>query len=188
MPGRRCSLIAMIVLLFSISCAQPEPEQAAPSPAPVEEAAEVDPTVADPDHYTVELDNDRVRVLRIAYGPGEESVMHSHPDSVAVFLTSAVAEMTAADGSTEELSVSAGQAVFAPARQHKGKNIANTPWEVIEVELTPNRGDCLGISGVAREVGVVNRIPVGGPALAPVRPTCTSIASRRVISSWAGNF
>jgi quercetin dioxygenase-like cupin family protein len=130
----------MIVLLFSISCAQPEPEQAAPSPAPVEEAAEVDPTVADPDHYTVELDNDRVRVLRIAYGPGEESVMHSHPDSVAVFLTSAVAEMTAADGSTEELSVSAGQAVFAPARQHKGKNIANTPWEVIEVELKSGSG------------------------------------------------
>jgi phenylalanyl-tRNA synthetase beta chain len=30
----------------------------------------------------------------------------------------------------------------------------------IEVDLTPNRGDCLGIAGVSREVGVLNRAPV----------------------------
>ena len=39
---------------------------------------------------------------------------------------------------------------------------------IIDIELTPNRGDCLGISGVAREIGVVNKIPVVGPALQPV--------------------
>ncbi len=142
MPGRLCSLIALSAFLFSISCAQPEPEEAEPAqaaPAPVEAAA-VDPTVADPDHYAVELDNDRVRILRITYGPGEESVMHSHPDSVAVFLTDAVAQMTTADGSTEELSVNAGQALFAPARTHVGKNLADAPWEVVEVELKPGAG------------------------------------------------
>ncbi|MDY6919162.1 MAG: phenylalanine--tRNA ligase subunit beta [Pseudomonadota bacterium] len=30
----------------------------------------------------------------------------------------------------------------------------------IEVDLTPNRGDCLGIAGLAREVSVLNRAPV----------------------------
>jgi len=40
----------------------------------------------------------------------------------------------------------------------------------IEVDLTPNRGDCLGIAGIAREVGVVNRCSVTGPALDPVAP------------------
>jgi len=30
----------------------------------------------------------------------------------------------------------------------------------IEVDLTPNRGDCLGIAGLAREVGVLNRLAV----------------------------
>ncbi|EHJ91853.1 phenylalanine--tRNA ligase subunit beta [Vreelandella boliviensis] len=38
----------------------------------------------------------------------------------------------------------------------------------IEVDLTPNRGDCLSIKGMAREVGVLNRLPVDGPAIAPV--------------------
>ncbi|SDJ52607.1 phenylalanine--tRNA ligase subunit beta [Microbulbifer yueqingensis] len=41
----------------------------------------------------------------------------------------------------------------------------------IEVDLTPNRSDCLGIAGVAREVGVLNRCPVEGPAIEPVKPT-----------------
>ncbi len=38
----------------------------------------------------------------------------------------------------------------------------------IEVDLTPNRGDCLSVKGMAREVGVLNRLPVEGPAVAPV--------------------
>ncbi|MEM9102799.1 MAG: phenylalanine--tRNA ligase subunit beta [Pseudomonadota bacterium] len=30
----------------------------------------------------------------------------------------------------------------------------------IDIDLTPNRGDCLGVIGVAREIGVINRTPV----------------------------
>ncbi|RLA51861.1 MAG: phenylalanine--tRNA ligase subunit beta [Gammaproteobacteria bacterium] len=32
--------------------------------------------------------------------------------------------------------------------------------KVIEIGLTPNRADCLGIAGIAREVGLLNRLPV----------------------------
>jgi phenylalanyl-tRNA synthetase beta chain len=39
---------------------------------------------------------------------------------------------------------------------------------ILELDLTPNRSDCLGMSGVAREVGVVTEKPVGGPACEPV--------------------
>ncbi|ATH78764.1 phenylalanine--tRNA ligase subunit beta [Vreelandella venusta] len=41
----------------------------------------------------------------------------------------------------------------------------------IEVDLTPNRGDCLSIKGLAREVGVLNRLPVSGPRITPVPAT-----------------
>ncbi len=34
---------------------------------------------------------------------------------------------------------------------------------VIEIDLTPNRGDCLSLRGVAREVAVANRMPVERP-------------------------
>jgi hypothetical protein len=36
-----------------------------------------DPVRIDPGHYTVEVDNDRVRALRVHYGPGEGSSMHA---------------------------------------------------------------------------------------------------------------
>ncbi len=43
---------------------------------------------------------------------------------------------------------------------------------IIEVDLTPNRGDCLGVAGVAREVGVLNRAPVTQVEARPVAPAC----------------
>ena len=38
----------------------------------------------------------------------------------------------------------------------------------IDVDLTPNRGDCLGIRGIAREVGVINQMAVTEPVIDPV--------------------
>jgi len=50
----------------------------------------------------------------------------------------------------------------------------------IEVDLTPNRGDCLSVKGMAREVGVLNRLPVAGPAIAPVAATHDETVAVRV--------
>ncbi len=42
--------------------------------------------------------------------------------------------------------------------------------QVIEVDLTPNRGDCLSVQGVAREVALLNHCPLQRPAIEPVVP------------------
>jgi len=39
---------------------------------------------------------------------------------------------------------------------------------LIEVDLTPDRGDCLSIAGVAREVSVINAVPLNEPEIASV--------------------
>ena len=44
----------------------------------------------------------------------------------------------------------------------------------IEVDLTPNRADCLGIKGIAREVGVLTRTDVNHLAIEPVAPVSDS--------------
>jgi hypothetical protein len=36
--------------------------------------------------HKVELENDRVRILRIRYGPGEKYVMHGHSATIGIFL------------------------------------------------------------------------------------------------------
>jgi phenylalanyl-tRNA synthetase beta chain len=40
----------------------------------------------------------------------------------------------------------------------------------IELGLTPNRGDCLSIAGIARETGVLNQCDVSGPEIESVAP------------------
>ena len=42
---------------------------------------------------------------------------------------------------------------------------------IIELDLTPNRGDCLSISGIARELGVLNQCEVSEQLWAPYKPT-----------------
>lgn len=42
--------------------------------------------------------------------------------------------------------------------------------QIIDVDLTPNRGDCLSLAGMAREVGVLNKVPVASVDCSPVAP------------------
>ncbi|MBT8150914.1 MAG: phenylalanine--tRNA ligase subunit beta [Gammaproteobacteria bacterium] len=48
------------------------------------------------------------------------------------------------------------------------RDYLNLDDAVIEVDLTPNRGDCLSVLGVAREVGVLARKPLTPPKLPTV--------------------
>ena len=94
-----------------------------------------DPVKVDSKHYKVEFENDRVRVVRIKYGAGEKSVMHSHPESVAVFLTDARAKFTYPDGKTEDIDAKAGTVQHMDAFTHLPENASKKPFEVIQVEL-----------------------------------------------------
>ena len=40
--------------------------------------------------------------------------------------------------------------------------------KIIEIGLTPNRADCLGMAGIAREVGLLNKLAVTEPEIVPV--------------------
>jgi len=98
-----------------------------------------DPVKVDAKHYKVEFQNKRVRILRIKYGPHEKSVMHSHPDSVAIFQTDGRVKFTYPNGKSEEREMKAGQAVFTPAGRHLPENLTDNDMEVILVELKTAR-------------------------------------------------
>ena len=99
-------------------------------PALAQDAAKVDSK-----HYKVEFENSRVRVLRVKYGPHEKSVMHRHPDAVAIFPADGRVKFTYPGGRTEERDMKAGQALFTPAVRHLPENLADTDMEVILIEL-----------------------------------------------------
>lgn len=107
--------------LFVLACAVPALAQ--------------DPVKVDSKHYKVESQNASVRVLRVHYGPHEKSVMHSHPNSVAIFQTDGRVKFTYPNGKTEEREFKAGQTMWTPAGRHNPENLGDSDFEVILVEL-----------------------------------------------------
>jgi len=55
----------------------------------------------------------------------------------------------------------------------------------IEIGLTPNRGDCLSLAGLAREVGAIYSVPVASIAIEPVEPGCDQVLPVEVAASAA---
>jgi phenylalanyl-tRNA synthetase beta chain len=46
--------------------------------------------------------------------------------------------------------------------------------QILEIDLTPNRADCLGMAGIARELGVLLERPVKAPVIRPVTVTAST--------------
>ncbi len=98
-------------------------------------AAAQDPVKVDAKHYKVQLENEHVRVLRATYGPGEKSVMHEHPPTVAVYLTDGQVKFNLPDGKTADGSGKAGQVFWSAGGKHLPENLGAQGIDVIVVEL-----------------------------------------------------
>lgn len=118
---RRALFLALFVLAVAV-------------PALAQDAAKVDSK-----HYKVEFENARVRILRVKYGPHEKSVMHRHPDAIAIFQNDGKVKFTYPNGKTEEREMKAGQTLFTPAVTHLPENLTDRDMEVILVELKTKR-------------------------------------------------
>lgn len=93
-----------------------------------------DPTITNPDHYSVLWENDLVRVLEYVDEPGDATTPHDHPNSVLIALSS-FSRRLSADDRVFDTRLTAGQAVWLPAQRHSGENTGATPSRAILVEL-----------------------------------------------------
>ncbi|WP_180103748.1 phenylalanine--tRNA ligase subunit beta [Acinetobacter sp. YH12134] len=55
---------------------------------------------------------------------------------------------------------------------------------VIDISITPNRGDCFSIRGIAREIGVINQLPVTAPDIQEVAASMAD--EKKVVVSTEG--
>jgi beta-alanine degradation protein BauB len=93
-----------------------------------------DPTVTNSDHYRTLWENEFVRVLDYSDEPGAATTPHGHPNTVMVTLTGFKRTLSSG-GSSRDVELPAGLAVWLPAQEHAGENIGDTPTHTILVEL-----------------------------------------------------
>lgn len=74
-------------------------------------------------------------ILDDRMAPGGETVMHQHPDHIAVALAPARFAFTSAGGEVVEGQLETGQAMFVDGGEHSTKNTGDTELRAVLVEL-----------------------------------------------------
>ncbi len=96
-----------------------------------------DAALVQPRSYRVLLDNAKVRVLEFISRPGLGvcgTGLHSHPEHLAVVLTSATVRVTQ-DGRTTISTAKAGDVFWSPAVTHETENVGSTEARSLIIEI-----------------------------------------------------
>jgi hypothetical protein len=102
--------------------------------APKAAAMKLDAVRADPARYKIEFENERVRIVRLGFGPHEKGMMVEHPPRVLVTLTDVAVRLVFADGRTDERGAPAGVAAWLEGETLLTENVNHQPLEVVLIE------------------------------------------------------
>jgi quercetin dioxygenase-like cupin family protein len=100
-------------------------------------ASAADPLDVAPDMYKKSFENERVRVMTVAFAPGQSIPEHSHPDHFAYVLETGTLKITKSSGEVTEVTPKVGDVVWIPAETHSAVNTGSTPVKLLVVELKP---------------------------------------------------
>lgn len=130
--------VAAIATCVLAACSQPESKARASAEAPAFVApplADDDPVRTDGDAYTVVVENEEVRVLRLADAPGDTTNVHRHPSFVLFALGPFHRRFTLEGGTHKERGFATGDFVWFPAQTHTGENTGATRTVALVIEL-----------------------------------------------------
>jgi len=84
----------------------------------------------------VVLENGEVRMVAVAYQPGQASPEHTHAVPRTIYVISGGdLEFTYEDGTTERTTMVAGLANWRPAETHAVRNVGTTEVVLVETEV-----------------------------------------------------
>jgi mannose-6-phosphate isomerase-like protein (cupin superfamily) len=94
----------------------------------------IDAAQASPNHYTVMLENEHVRVLDMHLPAGQVDNTHSHPSETVYFIHGGDARIHLPDGQAVELEIPDGHIMWHEAWTHRVENIGSSEIRAIIVE------------------------------------------------------
>ena len=107
---------------------------------PPELTLALDAVLIDPARYEVDFENEKVRVVRLGFGPHEQGVMVEHPPRVLATLSDVSVKLVFQDGRTDERGAPAGVAAWLETETLQTENASDQPLEVVLVEPKSARG------------------------------------------------
>ncbi len=107
--------------------------------APTVPAMKLDAVRVDPARYQIDFENDRVRIVRLGFGPHEKGMMVEHPPRVLATLTDVAVKLVFADGRTDERGAPAGVAAWLDSETLQTENVNTQPLEVVLIEPKTSR-------------------------------------------------
>ena len=95
-----------------------------------------DPLIVDPQHYHLEIENQWTRTFREHMEPHGKLVWHKHPDpgAVVVYMTNQNVRQVLLDGTIRNVQHKRGDVAWWPASAHESENLADIPFECIQIE------------------------------------------------------
>jgi len=122
------SVWVSVVLAISAVCGWPQKPPAA--------MKLLDPLIVDPQHYHLEIENEWTRTFREHMEPHGKLVWHKHPDpgAVVVYMTDQNVRQVLQDGTVRNVQHKRGDVAWWNASAHESENLADTPFECIQIE------------------------------------------------------
>ncbi len=94
----------------------------------------IDAAQVSPDHYSVLLENDHVRVLEMRVPAGTSDIQHSHPNETVYFLSGGKVRVHLPGGEAPEMDIPDGFVMWHEPWTHRVENIGDTEVHAIVVE------------------------------------------------------
>ena len=118
---------------------------ASPKPA-------ISPTPAPetPRASNVVFENEAVRVLHNVYAPHEEIPQHAHPARLTIAVVDCRVRSIAPDGTVREIAIPAGTVTWFEPTRHALVNLADTPFEMVEIEFKTAHAPAVAVAGAPR--------------------------------------
>ena len=115
------SIVPLLLLAAVVAAAVPAP---------------LDPIRVAPHIYQLELENERVRVIKQTVRNGETQPLHAHPDRLLVYLQTCAWVEEDGQGGKRMQSFKYGEVVWAEAETHGGGNASVVQeCKILEIEM-----------------------------------------------------
>jgi hypothetical protein len=94
-----------------------------------------DVLAVDPKHYRLDMENDKVRVLRLALQGDETVPVHDDRAGLLVCVTECHIRFMRPDGSVQDIHLQAGETRWVSEDTRSAKNLSPMPMEMLYIEM-----------------------------------------------------